>query len=101
MKLIERYKVLTKDPKEIKKEFEENKVQTAEAPYTGESKTDTEDSVSAFFTKYGKGNAIMQVLCKDLAAISSDIQWIIESEHQNEQFAIDFEDALNSLSVKF
>lgn len=98
MKLIERYKVLTKNPKEIKKEFEENKVQTVEAPYTGESKT---DPVSAFFTKYDKGNAIMQVLCKDLAAISSDIQWILESEHQNEQFAIDFEDALNSLSVKF
>jgi hypothetical protein len=66
-----------------------------------EHKEVNENAVKDFFKKYSKGDAIMQVLCKDLAAIASDIEWIVETGKTNEQFSLDFADAVNSLSVKY
>lgn len=58
---------------------------------------DTEE----FLEKYKDGNEAIQVLRHDLMKVCSDINWIIESGNQNEQFAIDFADALNAMSIKF
>lgn len=60
----------------------------------------TKSNVDFFLEKYVDGNDIIQVLRKDLMSILSDVQWIIESGNQNEQFALDFADALNELSVR-
>lgn len=57
--------------------------------------------VDTFLEKYAEGNDIIQILRKDLMSILSDVQWILESKNQHEQFSLDFADALNELSVKF
>lgn len=54
-----------------------------------------------FLEKYKDGSEAIQVLRHDLMKVCSDINWIIESGNQNEQFAIDFADALNAMSIKF
>ena len=56
--------------------------------------------IDYFLEKYAEGNDAIQILRKDLMSILSDIQWIIESNNQNEQFALDFADALNEASLK-
>lgn len=59
----------------------------------------THSNVVDFLEKYAEGNDIIQVLRKDLMSVLSDVQWIKESNNQHEQFAMDFCDALNELSV--
>lgn len=55
--------------------------------------------VTDFLEKYSEGNDIIQVLRKDLMSVLSDMQWINESRNQNEQWALDFADALNEIST--
>lgn len=59
----------------------------------------TKSNVMDFLEKYSDGNDCIQILRKDLMSIISDIQWIKESGNENEQFSLDFVDALNTLSV--
>lgn len=59
----------------------------------------TQSYVSDFLEKYAEGSDPIQILRKDLMSITSDVQWIKESKQQNEQWALDFADALNELSV--
>ena len=55
--------------------------------------------VEHFLNKYEEGNDIIQVLRKDLMSVLSDMQWIIESNNVNEQWAADFKRALNEISL--
>ena len=55
--------------------------------------------VEHFLNKYEEGNDIIQVLRKDLMSVLSDMQWIIESNNINEQWAVDFKKALNEISL--
>lgn len=59
----------------------------------------TYSQADSFLEKYANGDDIIQCLRKDLMSILSDIQWIKESNNENEQWALDFVDALNELSV--
>ena len=59
----------------------------------------TDSNVAKFLEKYADGNDVLQVLRKDLMALLSDMQWIIESDNINEQWALDFADALNEIST--
>lgn len=59
----------------------------------------TDSNVTKFLEKYSDGNDVMQILRKDLMALLSDMQWIIESNNVNEQWALDFADAINEISV--
>jgi len=56
--------------------------------------------IDTFFDKYSKlDNPLLKILCTHLQQICSDIEFIT-SNHKDEQFAIDFCDALNNLSVR-
>lgn len=59
----------------------------------------TESHVTHFLEKYVEGDDTIQVLRYDLMKILSDMHWIKESNNENEQFALDFADALNEISV--
>lgn len=59
----------------------------------------TESNVAHFLEKYAEGNDAIQVLRYDLMKILSDMHWIKESGNENEQFSLDFADALNEISV--
>lgn len=52
-----------------------------------------------FLEKYANGDDTIQILRTDLMSILSDIHWIKESNNENSQWALDFADALNELSV--
>ena len=58
-----------------------------------------QSNVDLFLEKYANGNDIIQVLRTDLMKVLSDVQWIKESKNQHEQWALDFADALNEISV--
>lgn len=64
------------------------------------NKIKNQNQTYQFLDKYKDGNQIIQVLRTDLMKIMSDIQWIKESKNQNEQWALDFADALNELSIQ-
>lgn len=66
---------------------------------TEDTSGNTKSNVTDFLEKYSDGNDCIQILRKDLMSIMSDIQWIKESGYENEQFSLDFVDALNALSV--
>ena len=69
-------------------------------PYKKEDTSgNTDSNVTKFLEKYADGNDVLQVLRKDLMALLSDMQWIIESDNINEQWALDFADALNEIST--
>lgn len=59
----------------------------------------TKSNVTHFLEKYAEGDDTIQVLRYDLMKILSDMHWIKESSNENEQFALDFADALNEISV--
>jgi hypothetical protein len=59
----------------------------------------TESHITHFLEKYVEGDDTIQVLRYDLMKILSDMHWIKESGNENEQFALDFADALNEISV--
>ena len=59
----------------------------------------TDSHVAKFLENYAEGNDIIQVLRKDLMSVLSDMQWIVESNNNNEQWALDFADALNEIST--
>lgn len=59
----------------------------------------TFSQVTNFLEKYAGGNDILQILRKDLMTLMSDIYWIKESKREHEQWALDFADALNELSI--
>lgn len=52
-----------------------------------------------FLEKYADSDDILQVLRRDLMTIMSDIYWIKESKSEHEQWALDYADALNELSI--
>ena len=69
-------------------------------PYKKEDTSgNTDSNVTKFLEKYADGNDVMQILRKDLMALLSDMQWIIESNNVNEQWAEDFKKALNEMSL--
>lgn len=71
-----------------------------EDPYSKEDTSgNTESKVDKFLEKYADGNDIIQILRKDIMSILSDMQWIKESNNQHEQWAMDFADAINEISV--
>lgn len=81
-----------------KKEESMDKLQEMENPKEDTSgKTDSH--VAKFLENYAEGNDIIQVLRKDLMSVLSDMQWIVESNNSNEQWALDFADALNEISI--
>lgn len=121
---LEEYELTVIDPNELStnngcspKEQEKNPITTeipkfSEPTYTEASKfttvTTTEDTsgktksnIADFLEKYAEGNDAIQVLRCDLMKILSDVQWIKESGNENEQFSLDFLDALNEISVSF
>lgn len=59
----------------------------------------TKSNVYSFLEKYAEGNDAIQILRRDLMSVTSDMHWIKESNNQHEQWALDFADALNELSV--
>lgn len=59
----------------------------------------TESHITHFLEKYVEGDDTIQVLRYDLMKVLSDMHWIKESGNENEQFALDFADALNEISV--
>jgi hypothetical protein len=84
---------------------ESDEATKTEAPKYSDSNT-TEDTsgkthsfVNDFLEKYSDGDDVLQVLRYDLMKIIADIQWIKETNNHNEQFSLDFCDALNELSV--
>lgn len=55
--------------------------------------------VESFFNKYSNiDNPLLKVLCGHLQTVCSDIEYI-KGRHENEQWAIDYADALNELSL--
>ncbi len=66
---------------------------------TEDTSGNTKSNVTDFLEKYAEGNDAIQVLRYDLMKILSDIHWIKESGNENEQFSLDFADALNEISV--
>ena len=59
----------------------------------------TDSHIAKFLENYAEGNDIIQVLRKDLMSVLSDMQWIVESNNSNEQWAEDFKKALNEMSL--
>ena len=59
----------------------------------------TDSHIAKFLENYAEGNDIIQVLRKDLMSVLSDMQWIVESNNSNVQWALDFADALNEIST--
>lgn len=59
----------------------------------------TDSHIAKFLENYADSNDIIQVLRKDLMSVLSDMQWIVESNNNNEQWALDFADALNEIST--
>ena len=59
----------------------------------------TDSHIAKFLENYAESNDIIQVLRKDLMSVLSDMQWIVESNNSNEQWALDFADALNEIST--
>ena len=81
-----------------KKEESMDKLQEMENPKEDTSgKTDSH--IAKFLENYAEGNDIIQVLRKDLMSVLSDMQWILESNNNNEQWAEDFKKALNEMSL--
>lgn len=58
-------------------------------------------NVSHFLETYVDSSDAVQVLRYDLMKLLADAQWIKESGNQNEQFALDWVDAINELSCSF
>lgn len=78
----------------------EEKEESMDAAHPEEDTSgNTESKVMDFFEKYPGDNDLFKVLRKDLMAVLADIQWIKASNYDNEQWALDFADALNELSV--
>ena len=88
----------TKSPTIDKMEESMDKLQEMENPKEDTSgKTDSH--IAKFLENYAESNDIIQVLRKDLMSVLSDMQWIVESNNSNEQWALDFADALNEIST--
>lgn len=74
-------------------------VTTTEDTPEFKKETITEKSfVDDFLEKYVNGNDVIQVLRYDLMKLLSDVQWIKESGRENEQYSLDFADAINEIS---
>ena len=58
-------------------------------------------NVSHFLETYVDSGDAVQVLRYDLMKLLADVQWLKESGNQNEQFALDWVDAINELSCSF
>ncbi len=58
-------------------------------------------NVSHFLETYVDSGDTVQVLRYDLMKLLADVQWLKESGNQNEQFALDWVDAINELSCSF
>lgn len=88
----------TKSPTINEMEESMDKLQEMENPKEDTSgKTDSH--IAKFLENYAESNDIIQVLRKDLMSVLSDMQWIVESNNSNEQWALDFADALNEIST--
>lgn len=81
-------------------EKEESMDMLCSDPYRKENTSgNTKSNVYSFLEKYAEGNDAIQILRRDLMSVTSDMHWIRESKNQHEQWALDFADALNELSV--
>lgn len=58
-------------------------------------------NITHFLETYVDSSDAVQVLRYDLMKLIADAQWIKESGNQNEQFALDWVDAINELSCSF
>lgn len=74
---------------------------TTAPEFSEPSTTENKSNVKYFLEKYSEGDVGIQALRYDLAKLVSDVNWIKESGYQNEQFCLDFMDALNEISVTF
>lgn len=89
-----------KTPLPTTEEKEESMDVLCSDPYRKEDTSgNTKSNVYSFLEKYAEGNDAIQILRRDLMSVTSDMHWIRESKNQHEQWALDFADALNELSV--
>lgn len=63
---------------------------------TEDDSGNTESKMQDFLEEY-VGDDILNVLRKDLMSLASDIKWIMETNNQNEPFALAFKDAIKEL----
>lgn len=80
---------------------EESEVIACSDPFNKKEDTsgNTKSRCFDFLEKYADSSTPIQCLRRDLMSIMADFHWIMESENKNEQWALDFADALNELSV--
>lgn len=88
----------TKSPTINEMEESMDKLQEMENPKEDTSGK-TNSHIAKFLENYAESNDIIQVLRKDLMSVLSDMQWIVESNNNNEQWAEDFKKALNEMSL--